>query len=171
MKANFNTPSQNQSATWTPANLDDLKGLGAVNAGTIFRQGDVIEFPDTAELADIKFQTFKVTKDDGSQEDRQVPLMKVAVNGKILHVALASFRRLPYGSFVQDFRLAHAVNDELLAGDFFDLAQRLFGKTLKVKELAPSKKAKFVKGKMQRDAQGNAILEDCKLPVWEWVNE
>lgn len=171
MKANFNTASANQSATWTKANLDDLKGLGQSNNGTIFREEDVIEFPETAELADFQFQTFKVTKDDGTQEDRQVPLMKVAVNGRILHVALASFRRLPYGSLVQDFRLAHKVNDELLAGDFFDLAQRLFGKTLKVAKLEPSKKAKFVKGKLQRDAEGNAILDDCKLPVWEWVNE
>ena len=165
MKANFNTPSANQSATWTKKNLEDLKGLGQSNNGTIFREGDVIEFPATAELADIQFQTFKVTKDDGTQEDRQVPLMKVAVNDKILHVALASFRRLPYGSLIQDFRLAHPVNDELLAGDFFDLAQRLFGKTIKVAKLEPSKKAKFVKGKLQRDEKGNAILDDCKLPV------
>lgn len=169
MKANFNTASANQSATWTKANLDDLKGLGQSNHGTIFREGDVIEFPDSAELADFQFQTFKVTKDDGTQEDRQIPLMKVAMNGQILHIALASFRRLPYGSLIQDFRLAHAVNDELLAGDFFDLAQKLFGKTLKVAKLEASKKAKFVKGKLQRDAEGNAILEDCKLPVWEWV--
>lgn len=169
MRANFNTQSTNQSASWTKANLNDLKGLGQSNNGTIFREGDVIEFPATAELADIQFQTFKVTKADGTEEDRQVPLMKVAVNDRILHVALASFRRLPYGTFAQDFRLAHPVNDELLMGDFFDLAQRLLGKTLKVAKLEASKKARFKKGILQRDAEGNPILDDCKLPVWEWV--
>jgi hypothetical protein len=169
MKANFSNPSQNQSASWTNATLEDLKGIGMANVGTIFRAEDTIIFPSTVEEADLKFQTFKVTKDDGRQEDRQVPLMKVDVNGKLLHVALASFRKMPYGSYAQDFRLAHPVNDELLAGDFFDLANKLLGRALRVESLAESKKAKFVKGKLQRDSEGNAILEDCKLPVWKWV--
>ena len=168
MKPSFAVESSNQSSNWTKQNLSDLKGLGSVNVGTIFRANDVIYFPANEAEADIQFQPFTVTKEDGTQEVKQIPLMKMFINDKCLHVSLASFRKLPYGTYAQDWRLAHPVNDELLAGDYFDFANKCFGKVLKVASLGETKKAKFIKGRLHRDEKGNAILEDCKMPVWAW---
>lgn len=169
MKIDLNKKAVNDSASFTECKLEDLKGKGAIRSGHIWREGDTVVFPENEGEVSLKYQTMTVTTKEGNKEQREIPLLMVIYNGEQRLIALSAFRKLPFGKFSEPFREAHPVNESLLQGDFFDMIQRILGKSVKVEKLELSKKGKFVNGQLAKDANGDYILDDAKFPVFTWA--
>lgn len=169
MRIDITKKAVNDSASFTECKLEDLKGKGATRSGHIWREGDTIIFPENESEVCLKFQTIQVTTKEGTKENREVPLLMVLYNNEQRLIALSAFRKLPFGKFSEPFREANPVNEELLAGDFFDLINRTLGKSLKVSKIETSKRATFKGGQLVKDVNGEYILEDSKFPVFTWM--
>ena len=120
--------------------LAKLRKTGTGN-GLKFHIGDVIEFPD---LEDIQIYSTSFTAKDGQQRDYE--LIKVAFNGRVRLIPVASFRRDRNG--VDDVADAYSRESELcrdlqMANDDYERISILAGKTVMVKHVFSGRNYKY----------------------------
>lgn len=136
-------------------------GLGT---GLKFHVGDVIEFPD---LEDIQiYSTTFLTKD---KEERTYELIKVAFNGRVRLIPVASFRRDKNGvdEIADEYsRKSDLCRDLQMANDDFERISVLAGKTISVREVFPGRNYKYDGGRIPYNKDDVNTFTTSSWPVF-----
>lgn len=161
-KFNFNDLPQNLKNI-TIVDREDFAKTGITYGGLVFRENDIIEFPDKAMPY---FDEFK--RKNG--EVVNVPKCIVAINGKAIGFPMSMLVKMPYQKR-DEFCEKHEFARIMLG--LHDNAERLdylLGKTLKVTALEEGPAPKFdAVGNLMRDDKGEAITEIKKFAVFEVI--
>lgn len=116
-------------------------GLGS---GIKFHVGDVITFPD---LADLQIYSTTFTSRDG--KEREYELVKVAFNDRVKLIPVASFRRDKNGidTYADEYsRRSDLCRDLQMANDDYERISILAGHTIRVKEVFDARNYKYENG-------------------------
>lgn len=121
----------------------DLQKLRKTGLGTglKFHIGDVILFPDLEEL-----QIYSTSFTTRSGEQRDYELVKVAFNGRVRLIPVASFRRDKNGvdEIADEYsRKSDLCRDLQMANDDYERICILAGKTVTVREVFPGRNYKY----------------------------
>ena len=121
--------------------LAKLRKTG-VGSGVKFHIGDIIEIP---VLEDIQVYTTSFTSKKDKVE-REYELIKVAFNGRVKLIPVASFRRDKNGvdEVADEYSQRSEICRELqMANDDYERIALLAGKTIKVTDVFPGRNYKF----------------------------
>lgn len=150
-------------------NIAELKGVNRVFGGATFKDGDIVEIPESPQLQKFVRPNGKTRIEIG-----------LVINGKEKWINLASFINLPMEGegegFKDDFLSKHPVNAEIAVGDAADQVTKLIElKKLKVSKVKANSPVltQDQNGAWSRkkDDKGNDLIKVISFSVFEKVTE
>lgn len=138
-------------------------------AGIKFHKEDLIEFPD---FDDLEIYTTSFTSKDGQQHDYE--LIKVAFNGRVRLIPVASFRRDKNGvdEVADEYsRESDLVRDLQMANDDYERISILAGHKVRVKNIFENGRIyKYDNGRVPYNKNDNTTFETRAWPIFVFAD-